>query len=89
MYESIAQAITENLYVQRWLFKLDDECDGRGIGYCDISKHLSCYNWALKEMTKFGDKWSKRWAYVNKFLIFHCILGLLIGLYHNKGTNLC
>lgn len=66
LYECLAQAITENLYVQRWIFKLDDEFDGRGIAYCDISKHLSCYNWALKEMAKFGDKWGKRWAYVNK-----------------------
>ena len=43
--------------------KLDDESDGRGIAYCDVSAHLKCYNWALKEMTKFGDKWGKRWAY--------------------------
>jgi hypothetical protein len=61
----LAKAITENLTVQRWLLKLDDESDGRGIAYVDISKHLSCYNWSLKEMLKFGDKWGKRWAYVN------------------------
>ncbi len=60
--------ITENLSVQRWIFKLDDEHDGRGIAYCDISKHLSCYTWALKEMNKFGDKWTKRWAYVHFFI---------------------
>ncbi len=65
LYESLALKITENLFVQRWLFKLDDESDGRGIAYCDVTKHLSCYGFALKEMHKFGDKWSKRWAYVN------------------------
>ena len=64
LYECLAQAITENLNVQRWIFKLDEEVDGRGISYCDIAKNLSCYNSALKEMEKFGDKWSKRWAYV-------------------------
>ncbi len=69
LYECLAQAITENLYVQRWLLKLDNEFDGRGIAYCDISKHLSCYNWSLKEMLKFGDKWGKRWAYVIKINI--------------------
>jgi hypothetical protein len=64
LFESLAQVITENLAVHRWLFKLDDEHDGRGIAYCDIAKNLSCYSWALKEMNKFGDKWGKRWAYV-------------------------
>ena len=63
LYECLAEAIIANLTVQRWLFKLDDESDGRGIAYCDISTNLKCYTWALKEMTKFGDKWGKRWAY--------------------------
>jgi hypothetical protein len=60
--------------VQRWLLKLDDESDGRGIAYVDISKHLSCYNWSLKEMLKFGDKWGKRWAYVIEYLSFFNII---------------
>jgi hypothetical protein len=64
MYESLAQAIVDNLHIQRWIFKLDDEFNGRGIAYCDIAKNLSCYNAALKEMVKYGDKWSKRWAHV-------------------------
>ena len=59
----MAQAVTVNLHIQRWLFKLDDESDGRGVAYCDVVKHLNCYSWALKEMSKFGDKWSKRWAH--------------------------
>lgn len=63
LYETLAQAITDNLTVQRWLFKLDDEVDGRGSAYCDIT-NLSCYQTALKEMLKFGDKWTKRWAHV-------------------------
>ena len=68
LYECLALAITRNLVVQRWLFKLDDEHDGRGIAYFDIAKHLSCYAWALKEMVKFGDKWSKRWAHEATFV---------------------
>ena len=40
--------MTENLDVTRWLFKLDDEFDGRGIAYLDVAEHLPCYAWALK-----------------------------------------
>lgn len=64
LHESMAQLITENLIVKRWLFKLDDEFDGRGIAYLDITEHLKCYNWALKEEKRYGDKWEKKWAQV-------------------------
>lgn len=30
--------------------------------YCDVTDHLKCYSWALKERDRFGEKWSKRWA---------------------------
>lgn len=62
LHECLAQEITENLDVQRWIFKIDDECDGRGMAHCDIVKHLSCYPWALKEAARYGAKWSKKWA---------------------------
>ena len=52
LHECLAQLITENLEVTRWLFKLDDEFGGRGIAYIDVSQHLSCYNWALKEAAR-------------------------------------
>jgi len=66
LHESLAQLVTENLLVKRWLFKLDDEFDGRGIAYCDIPDHLRCYPWALKEQKRYGDKWSKKWAQVGQ-----------------------
>ncbi len=68
LFETLAQAIVDNLSVKRWIFKLDDEFDGRGIVYCDVASNLTCYNLALREMTKYGDKWSKRWAHVNNHL---------------------
>lgn len=62
LHECLAQEITEHLDVQRWLFKLDDECDGRGIAYIDVAKNLSCYQYALKERARYGVKWTKKWA---------------------------
>ena len=51
LQECLAQLITENLEVTRWLFKLDDEFGGKGIAYLDMAK-LSCYTWALKEAAR-------------------------------------
>lgn len=63
LHESIAKLVTENLYVKRWLFKMDNEFDGRGTAYCDVTAHLACYSWALRECQRYGDKWSKTWAH--------------------------
>ncbi|XP_074650955.1 IQ domain-containing protein H-like isoform X2 [Tubulanus polymorphus] len=62
LQECLAQLVTENLNVQRWLMKLDCEFDGRGIAYIDVTEHLKCYNWAVKESQRYGEKWSKKWA---------------------------
>ena len=32
LHESLAKLVTENLHVKRWLFKIDNEFDGRGTG---------------------------------------------------------
>ena len=66
LFESLAQLIIEHLDVQRWLFKIDDDFDGLGIAYCDVVTYLPCYKNVLREAARFGDKWSNRWAQVNK-----------------------
>ena len=33
LHESLAKLVTENLHVKRWLFKMDNEFDGRGTGW--------------------------------------------------------
>ena len=53
LQECLAQLVTENLEVTRWLFKLDSEFDGRGIAYVDVAENLKCYPWALKEAARF------------------------------------
>lgn len=32
------------------------------VAHCDVSAHLSCHSWLLREALRYGDKWSKRWA---------------------------
>lgn len=33
------------------------------LAFCDITPHLNCYNVAVKECRRYGDKWSKKWAH--------------------------
>ncbi|KAL8616663.1 hypothetical protein ACOMHN_031645 [Nucella lapillus] len=71
LHECLAQLVTENLGVKRWLFKLDNEFDGRGIAYCDITDHLKCFRWAQKEAKRYGDKWNKKWAQEAAYIKIH------------------
>ncbi|KAM4618235.1 IQ motif-containing protein H [Polymixia lowei] len=62
LHETLARLMTQNMDVQRWLFKMDPELGGRGTAYCDVC-HLSCYSWALQEYHRLGpDLWSTEWA---------------------------
>lgn len=35
------------------------------VAYCDVTSHLSCHSWVVKESQRYGSKWNKRWAQEN------------------------
>uniref|UniRef100_A0A3B4GBD9 IQ motif containing H n=1 Tax=Pundamilia nyererei TaxID=303518 RepID=A0A3B4GBD9_9CICH len=53
LHETLAELMTQNTDVQRWLFKIDSEDGSHGTAYCDTC-HLSCYKWALQEYHRYG-----------------------------------
>uniref|UniRef100_A0A672YZL3 IQ motif containing H n=1 Tax=Sphaeramia orbicularis TaxID=375764 RepID=A0A672YZL3_9TELE len=72
LHETLADLMTQNMSVQRWLFKIDSEYGDRGTAYCDIC-HISCYNWALQEYHRHGPElWNKtKWiqeSVLNRYL---------------------
>ncbi|XP_022045718.2 IQ motif-containing protein H [Acanthochromis polyacanthus] len=61
LHEMLAELMTQNTAVQRWIFKIDSEHGGRGTAYCDVC-HLSCYNWALQKYRRCGPElWKAEW----------------------------
>ncbi|XP_047452635.1 IQ motif-containing protein H [Mugil cephalus] len=61
LHEILAELMTENMDVQRWLFKTDSEHGGRGTAYCDTC-HISCYKWARHEYHRYGPElWNTKW----------------------------
>ncbi|NXY14409.1 IQCH protein, partial [Atrichornis clamosus] len=60
---ALSQLILDNLEVQRWLLKVDDEHGGNGTAYCDVISHLECYHWIQRERQRHGPEvWSKSQA---------------------------
>ncbi|XP_062998735.1 IQ domain-containing protein H [Elgaria multicarinata webbii] len=64
MVEAISQLILDYPEVKRWVFKVDNDFGGNGTAYCDITTHLKCLPWILKESHRYGPEiWKKRWAH--------------------------
>ncbi|XP_071424431.1 IQ domain-containing protein H [Pithys albifrons albifrons] len=49
MVRALSRLVVDNMEVQRWLFKVDDEWGGNGTAYCDVVAHLECFPWLQKE----------------------------------------
>ncbi|NXG25251.1 IQCH protein, partial [Grallaria varia] len=63
MVRALSRLIVDNVEVQRWVFKVDDERGGNGTAYCDVISHLECYHWLQKEWQSHGPEgWSKSQA---------------------------
>ncbi|NXA05063.1 IQCH protein, partial [Sapayoa aenigma] len=58
MIRALSQLILDNMEVQRWLFKVNEECGGNGTAYCDVVSHLECYRW-LREERHRHEVWSE------------------------------
>ncbi|NXV02571.1 IQCH protein, partial [Cettia cetti] len=63
LLRALSQLILDNLEVQRWLFKVDDERGGDGTAFCDVISHLECYPWIQRERQGHGPEvWSESQA---------------------------
>ncbi|XP_059714713.1 IQ domain-containing protein H isoform X3 [Haemorhous mexicanus] len=63
LLRALSQLILDNLEVQRWLFKVDDERAGDGTAFCDVTSHLECYPWIQREQQGHGPEvWSESQA---------------------------
>ncbi|NXY01239.1 IQCH protein, partial [Pteruthius melanotis] len=63
LLRALSQLVLDNMEVQRWLFKVDDERGGNGTAYCDVISHLECYHWIQKEWQRHSPEvWSKSQA---------------------------
>ncbi|NWU43804.1 IQCH protein, partial [Hylia prasina] len=49
LLRALSQLVLDNLEVQRWLFKVDEERGGNGTAFCDVLSHLECSPWIQRE----------------------------------------
>ncbi|XP_054128960.1 IQ domain-containing protein H [Melozone crissalis] len=54
LLRALSQLVLDNLEVQRWLFKVDDERAGDGTAFCDVISHLECHPWIQREQQERG-----------------------------------
>ncbi|KFO88020.1 IQ domain-containing protein H, partial [Buceros rhinoceros silvestris] len=60
----LSQLIVDNMEVQRWLFKVNDEAGGNGTAYCDVTLHLECYHWVQEERQRYSPEvWRQKRAH--------------------------
>jgi hypothetical protein len=87
LMETLASLIVNNLNIKRWLFKIENCPQGNGIGYCDITDHLNCYKWMVKESQRYGDKWNKKWAQHHAMHKVMFELPTILSLYGVPGSS--
>ncbi|NWR37543.1 IQCH protein, partial [Tachuris rubrigastra] len=54
LIRALSRLVVDNVEVQRWLLKMNDECGGNGTAYCDVVSHLECSHWLQKEWQSHG-----------------------------------
>lgn len=46
--------------------------------FCDVATRLSCYDHALREAERYGNKWSQRWANEPTYLLVLKEIGAIL-----------
>ncbi|VEL33027.1 unnamed protein product [Protopolystoma xenopodis] len=65
LHETLADLITHNLPVSRWLLHLETGLAGRQTAVLDVGRHLNCFVWASQQLKWYGQaRWAKKWPQV-------------------------